>query len=311
MTTIYRPNQGGSNTAAIIKEAEWGKTPAGAFQQIPYTQIEINYAEEEILDDTISNDDLRIDTQGGTQSIGGSIQANLVGKYHRDLMASAMKSAWTAGDAANTSKLKSGGAVESISVEIHSADKNLNELFDGIVANTMAVNATSALATINFGVMGRKRTLGTASVATSTVPFTTDAKSMRLAGGHVKVNGTRVKLTAFQLDTNSNYQGNYSADDDVVDHLSSDRSDKTGSITVWHDDQSFENMLAAGTEFSLDALIGDGAYSYQFIGTRCKVTAVTKSFNTLGSITKTVTYRILKDDATGTDLQIIETVPAA
>ena len=117
--------QGSRSSLSYITETTFGTTPAGNFQNLPFTSHSLNMTKDRVEGTDIQADRMsRVDRHGNRQ-VAGDIVGDLRDGDFDELLESAMLSAWS------TNVLKIGTTPKYFSIEDYAADIDQARLFAG------------------------------------------------------------------------------------------------------------------------------------------------------------------------------------
>ncbi len=140
--------QGSRSTLSFKEETTFGTTPAGNFQNLPFTTHSLNLTKDRVAGTDIQADRMPRVDRHGNRVVGGDIVADLRHAEFDVLMQSALMSdndfatGFTAGDGSTTVTNAAivGTTPTFLSIEDYSADVDQARLFTGCAVNTMAVS---------------------------------------------------------------------------------------------------------------------------------------------------------------------------
>ena len=145
--------QGSRSSLSYIAESTFGTTPAGNFQNLPFTSHSLNMTKDRVEGTDIQADRMsRVDRHGNRQ-VSGDITGDLREGDFDELLESAMLSSWS------SDVLKVGTVPKYFSIEDYAADIDQARLFTGCSVNSLAVSlAPNQMVTGTFGIVGKNMT---------------------------------------------------------------------------------------------------------------------------------------------------------
>ena len=295
--------QGSRSSLSYIVESTFGTTPAGNFQNLPFTTHSLNMTKERVSGTDINADRMsRVDRHGNRQ-VAGDIVADLRDTDFDDLLESAMLNTWA------TNVLKVGTVPKYFSIEDYAADIDQARLFTGCSVNTLSVSlAPNAMVTGTFGIVGKDMTISatekTQDAATGAAPF--DAYS-----GDLEIGGSAAAIvTAMDFTVTNGFAPTFVVGDDSAPSLEVGDAVVEGTISAYFEDAALLNRFIDETETSLKVTVGDNEgtpNTMEFFFPRCKINSADVGVDGPTSRIISLTFVALRDETEETNLRITRT----
>lgn len=270
-------SQGSRSSLSYITESTFGTTPAGNFQNIPFSTHSLDLTKERVQGSDIIGDRMpRVDRHGNRQ-VSGDIVVDLRDGDYDDLLAAGMLSTWDTSPVSNPDELKVGTTPVYFSIEDYAADIDQARLFTGCTVTSMAFSlAPKQMVTCTFGLIGKDMTISatekTQDSASGAAPFDSYSGNITLgdAGGSPSA---ITSLAALEFTVDNGYQPNFTIGSDSAVQLSYGRATIEGTATFYFEDASLINRFLNETETEMTVGVDDptGANDYGFYFPRIKI----------------------------------------
>lgn len=262
--------QGSRSSLSYIVESTFGTTPAGNFQNLPFTTHSLNLTKERVQGNDIQADRMpRVDRHGNRQA-GGDIVVDLRDGDYDDFLESAMLNAWS------TNVLKVGTTPKYFSVEDYAADIDQARLFTGMTVSSMGISlAPNQMVATTFTMVGKDMTIGatqkTQDAASGAAPF--DAYSGDLSIGNVGSLSASAIVTAVDFTLDNAFAPTFVIGDDSTPTLQYGRATVEGTFSAYFEDAALINRFLNETESALQVSVNDptAANEYTFLFPRIKI----------------------------------------
>jgi len=296
---------GSQASIGIIAETSYGVTPdTPVFSTFRNTGATLTLAKDTFQSEELRDDRQISDMRHGTKSVTGDIKFELsYGGVFDDVLEAALMGTWATSDLAVgterrsfTIERKFGGAAPDGS--------DLFQLYTGVEFSSLSLTVQpSGIVTGSVTVLGKDRTLGTASAGTYSAPTTTpvfDAFS-----GSVSEGGSTLDLaTEMTLSLENSLAARYVIGSESTLRPSDGRSNVTGQATVYYDENSLLSKFDDETDSSITFEIGDGTNSYTFAMQRVKYSGAATDVSDESPVTIPMPFQALLDSTSGTNLSI-------
>lgn len=295
--------QGSRSSLSYIVESTFGTTPAGNFQNLPFTTHSLNMTKERVAGTDIQADRMsRVDRHGNRQVVG-DITADLRDTDFDDLLESAMLNTWSA------NVLKVGTVPKYFSIEDYAADIDQARLFTGCSVNTLSVAlAPNAMVTGTFGIVGKDMTISatekTQDAATGAAPFDAYSGDLEIGGSVAAI------VTAMDFTLTNGFAPTFVVGDDSAPSLEVGDAVVEGSISAYFEDASLLNRFINETETSLKVTVGDNESTpntMEFFFPRCKINSADVGVDGPTSRVISLAFVALRDETEATNLRITRT----
>ena len=292
--------QGSRSSLSYITETTFGTTPAGNFQNLPFTSHSLNMTKDRVEGTDIQADRMsRVDRHGNRQ-VSGDITGDLRDGDFDELLESAMLSAWS------TNVLKVGTTPKFFSIEDYAADIDQARLFTGCSVNTLAVSLSpNAMVTGTFGIGGKSMTMSatekTQDAASGASPFDSYSGDLEIGGS------TSAIVTAMDFTLTNSFAPTFVVGDDSAPALEVGNAVVEGTLSAYFEDASLINRFVNETETPLKVTVGDNAgtpNTMEFFFPRCKINSADVGVDGPTSRIVNLTFVALRDSTEATNLRI-------
>lgn len=264
-------SQGSRTGLSYIEEVTYGTTPAGNFQEIPFSTHSLNLSKDRVQGQDILSDRIpRVDRHGNRQT-GGDIVADLRKGNFDPFIESALFSSFASDDTISV-----GTTLKSFSIEDALNDITQFRLFSGMAVSSMNVSmAPNQMVTTTFSFVGSNMTVSqsgkTITSATTNQPF--DAYSGDLSIGNVSSATASGIVTSIDFTIDNGLNPTFVIGSDFTPQLEYGRAEVTGTITTYFEDLEMVNRFINETETELEVSVDDpsGANPYTFSFPKCKI----------------------------------------
>ena len=295
--------QGSRSSLSYIVESTFGTTPAGNFQNLPFTTHSLNMTKERVSGTDINADRMsRVDRHGNRQ-VAGDIVADLRDTDFDDLLESAMLNTWA------TNVLKVGTVPKYFSIEDYAADIDQARLFTGCSVNSLSVSlAPNAMVTGTFSLVGKDMTISatekTQDAATGAAPFDAYSGDLEIGGSVAAI------VTAMDFTLTNGFAPTFVVGDDSAPSLEVGDAVVEGTISAYFEDAALLNRFIDETETSLKVTVGDNEgtpNTMEFFFPRCKINSADVGVDGPTSRVISLTFVALRDETEETNLRITRT----
>ena len=295
--------QGSRSSLSYIVESTFGTTPAGNFQNLPFTTHSLNLTKERVQGNDIQADRMpRVDRHGNRQA-GGDIVVDLRDGDYDDFLESAMLSTWV------TNVLKVGTTPKYFSVEDYAADIDQARLFTGMTVSSMGISlAPNQMVTTTFTMVGKDMTIGalqkTQDSASGAAPF--DAYSGDLSIGDVGSLSASAIVTAVDFTLDNAFSPTFVIGDDSTPTLQYGRATVEGTFSAYFENANLINRFLNETESALQVSVNDPTASneYTFLFPRIKINSADVGVGGPESRMVECSFVALYDSTQATNLKI-------
>lgn len=295
--------QGSRSSLSYIVESTFGTTPAGNFQNLPFTSHSLNMTKDRVEGTDIQADRMsRVDRHGNRQ-VAGDITADLRDTDYDDFLEAAMLNTWDA------NVLKVGTVPKYFSIEDYAADIDQARLFTGCSVNTLSVAlAPNAMVTGTFGIVGKDMVISTTEktqdAATGAAPFDSYSGDLEIGGSVAAI------VTAMDFTITNGFAPTFVVGDDSAPSLEVGNAVVEGSISAYFEDASLLNRFIDETETSLKVTVGDNEgtpNTMEFFFPRCKINSADVGVDGPTSRVIALSFVALRDETEETNLRITRT----
>lgn len=292
--------QGSRSSLSYIAESTFGTTPAGNFQNLPFTSHSLNMTKDRVEGTDIQADRMsRVDRHGNRQ-VSGDITGDLREGDFDELLESAMLSSWS------SDVLKVGTVPKYFSIEDYAADIDQARLFTGCSVNSLAVSlAPNQMVTGTFGIVGKNMTMSasekTQDAPSTNSPFDAYSGTLQIGGSNSAI------VTAMDFTLTNSFAPTFVVGDDSAPALEVGNAVVEGSISAYFEDASLINRFVNETETPLKVTVGDNAgtpNTMEFFFPRCKINSADVGVDGPTSRIITMSFVALRDATEATNLRI-------
>jgi len=295
--------QGSRSSLSYIVESTFGTTPAGNFQNLPFTSHSLNMTKDRVEGTDIQADRMsRVDRHGNRQ-VAGDITADLRDTDYDDFLEAAMLNTW------DGNVLKVGTVPKYFSIEDYAADIDQARLFTGCSVNTLSVAlAPNAMVTGTFGIVGKDMVISatekTQDAATGAAPFDAYSGDLEIGGSVAAI------VTAMDFTITNGFAPTFVVGDDSAPSLEVGNAVVEGSISAYFENADLLNRFIDETETSLKVTVGDNESTpntMEFFFPRCKINSADVGVDGPTSRVIALSFIALRDEGTETNLRITRT----
>jgi len=292
--------QGSRSSLSYITETTFGTTPAGNFQNLPFTSHSLNMTKDRVEGTDIQADRMsRVDRHGNRQ-VAGDITGDLRDGDFDELLESAMLNTWS------TNVLKVGTTPKYFSIEDYAADIDQARLFTGCSVNTLGVSlAPNQMVTGTFGMVGKSMSMSgtekTQDAASGSSPFDSYSGTLQIGGSNSAI------VTAMDFTLTNSFAPTFVVGDDSAPALEVGNAVVEGTISAYFEDASLINRFVNETETPLKVTVGDNAgtpNTMEFFFPRCKINSADVGVDGPTSRIITMSFVALRDSTEATNLRI-------
>lgn len=274
--------QGSRSSLSYITEVTFGTTPAGNFQNLPFSTQSLNLNKERLQGTDIQADRMtRVDRHGNRQTAGDIVVDLRDGEYDA-FLESVMLGTWDASPVGLPDVLKVGTTPKYFSIEDYAADIDQARLFVGQTVSSMSVSlAPNQMVTTTFSMIGKDMTISgtqkTQDASTGSAPF--DAYSGDLSIGDVGSASASAIVTAVDFSVDNAFQPSFVIGDDGPVCLNYGFATIEGTFTAFFADAALINRFLNETETALIVSVNDpdGANEYTFEFPKIKINSADTS----------------------------------
>jgi len=295
--------QGSRSSLSYIVESTFGTTPAGNFQNLPFTSHSLNMTKERVAGTDIQADRMSRVDRHGNRTVAGDIVADLRDTDFDDLLESAMLNTWSA------NVLEVGTVPKYFSIEDYAADIDQARLFTGCSVNTLSVSlAPNAMVTGTFGIVGKDMTISasekTQDAATGAAPFDAYSGDLEIGGSVSAI------VTAMDFTLTNSFAPTFVVGDDSAPALEVGDAVVEGTISAYFEDEALLDRFIDETETSLKVTVGDNESTpntMEFFFPRCKINSADVGVDGPTSRIISLSFVALRDETEATNMRITRT----
>jgi len=273
--------QGSRSSLSYLTEVTYGTTPAGSFQNLPFSTQSLNLSKERLQGTDIQADRMpRVDRHGNRQTAGDIVVDLRDGEYDA-FLESVMLGTWD-NTPVGPDELKVGTTPKYFSIEDYAADIDQARLFLGQTVSSMSVSlAPNQMVTTTFSMIGKDMTISatekTQNASAGAVPF--DAYSGDLSIGDVGSTSASAIVTAVDFTVDNAFQPSFVIGDDGPVCLNYGSATVEGTFTAFFADAALINRFLDETETALIVSVNDpeGANEYTFEFPKIKINSADTS----------------------------------
>ena len=300
--------QGSRSSLSYLTEVTYGTTPAGSFQNLPFSTQSLNLSKERLQGTDIQADRMpRVDRHGNRQTAGDIVVDLRDGEYDA-FLESVMLGTWD-NTPVGPDELKVGTTRKFFSIEDYAADIDQARLFLGQTVSSMSVSlAPNQMVTTTFSMIGKDMTISdaekTQTASAGALPF--DAYSGDLSIGDVGSASASAIVTAVDFTVDNAFQPSFVIGDDGPVCLNYGSATIEGSFTAFFADAALIERFLNETETALTVSVNDpaGANEYTFEFPKIKINSADTSVSGPEGRFVECSFVALYNDTQGSNLVI-------
>lgn len=293
---------------AYIVESTFGTTPATPeLLELRTMGHNINLTKETLESEEIRSDRQITDVRHGNNSVVGDINVELSDLEYETFLEAVLGGTWA------TDVLKAGTTFRSFTMERGFEDIAQFLVYKGVVLNTMSVQlAVNAMATATFGVLGKSASAAAGTTIDTTPGLTPVGTSPPYDSfsGSINEGGSAIAtVTALEFNLNNGAEQNFVIGDTEAPQTTLGRSNITGQITAYFEDETLLNKFVGETVSSLDVTLTTGSgEGLTFDFPSIKYTGGDIPVDGEGSRIITLPFQALRDDSEASNIVITRNV---
>lgn len=280
--------QGSRTRLSYLTESTFGTTPAGNFQEIPYTTHGLELSKERVAGtDIVSDRQARVDRHGN-KTASGDIIVDLRPDTFDDFLESLMFNTWSTG--ATTDDLTIGTTFKHFSIEDYAADIDQARLYTGMTVSSMSVSCRpNQMVQASFEFVGKDGTLSqtekTVTAYSASEPFDSyqgDFYFNATPGSSITDGGTVqfTNVTSFDFTIDNNIDPAFAIGNDTTSELQYGTCTVEGTMTAFFSDATYLDAFLNEDEQSVTLTVADPespSNTYRFWFPRLKFNSATTS----------------------------------
>lgn len=292
---------GSRHQLAYIAEVTAGTTPATpTLQTLRHKSCSLKLTKGSLQSEEIRSDRQISDFRHGAYQVGGAIAGELSHGTYDDLLEAALGGFWT------SDVLEVGTGRNYFSMERYFSDIGRYHRFTGCEVNTMGLTVSpTEMAQVNFDILGRAMTEAGSAIAGSSYTAATTTSPMDGFNGSINEGGSSIAIiTELSLTLENGLEPQNVVGSAAVAKNSIGRSNVTGSLTAFFEDETLYNKFLNETETSIEFVLSDGTNTLTFEMPRVKYTDADVPADGEGEVLITMPFQALYDSGEGTNLRI-------
>lgn len=301
--------QGSRSRLSYIAESTYGATPAGNFQELPFTTHSLDLTKERVEGTDIQSDRMPRVDRHGNRTASGDIVADLRSGNYDAFLESAMFSTWDASPVASPDELKIGTTLKSFSIEDYMADIDQARLFTGMAVSQASFSIQpNQMVTTTFSMVGKGMSISgtekTINAATVNAPFDAYSGAVEIGdqGGALSA---LTAVTSIEFNINNGLNPTFVVGSDETDQLEFGRAVVEGTITAYVEDATLINRFLNETETAFDVSVQDpSSNEYKFFFPRVKINGASTPLQNPQSRIVTLPFVALYDTTEASNLVI-------
>lgn len=268
-------SQGSRTRLSFLTESTFGTTPAGNFQELPFTTHSLNLSKERVQGNDIQSDRMPRVDRHGNRSAAGDIVADLRDGNYDAFLESLMFSTWD-NTPVGPDELKVGTTLKSFSIEDYLSDIDQARLFTGMAVSSASFSIQpNQMVTTTFSFMGKDMTVSatekTVDAATISQPFDAYSGALTIGdnGGSLSSIAT---VTSVEFSVDNALSPTFVVGSDSTPQLEYGRATIEGTITAYFEDLTLVNRFLNETESAFKVTVDDptAANEYGFFFPKVK-----------------------------------------
>lgn len=302
-------SQGSRTRLSYITETTFGTTPAGNFQEIPFTTHSLDLTKERVEGTDIQTDRMPRVDRHGNNTASGDIVADLRNGNFDDFLESAMFSTWDATPVAAPDELKVGTTLKSFSIEDYAADIDQARLFTGMAVSQASFSIQpNQMVTTTFSMVGKGKAISatekTIDSATVNQPFDAYSGAIQI-GDNGGALSSLSSVTSIEFSINNGLNPTFIVGSDETPQLEFGRAVVEGTLTAYFENDSLVNRFLNETESAFDVSVQDpSSNEYKFFFPKLKINGASIPVQNPQSRIITLPFVALYDSTEGSNLVI-------
>lgn len=305
-------SQGSRTRLSYLTEVTFGTTPAGNFQEIPFTTHSLNLTKERVQGSDITSDRMPRVDRHGNRTAAGDIVADLRASNYDDFLESLLLSTWDSSPVSNPDELKVGTTLKSFSIEDYLTDIDQARLFTGMTVNqaSFSIQPNQMIST-TFSFLGKDMAISatekTADSATVNDPFDSYSGAVEI-GDHAGSLSALSAVTSIDFTINNNLNPTFIIGASTTPELEYGMCTIEGTLTAYIEDATLINRFLNETETAFSVSVNDpsGSNEYKFYFPKAKINSAGADLQNPQSRVVTLDFVALyDDDGSGEDSNIV------
>lgn len=305
--------QGSRSSLSYITESTFGTTPAGNFQNIPFTSHGLNLTKDLVAGTDIQSDRMPRHERHGNKQSAGDIVVDLRKGDFDPFLESVMLNTWV--DSGSNDYLLVGTTPKYFSIEDYSADIDQSRLFTGQTVSTMGISiAPNQMVTTTFGMVGKGMSLPATSAektqdaASTNAPFDAYSGDLQIGNNEAGLASSAI-ITQIDFNVTNSFAPTFVVGSDEAPALEVGRAEITGSFSAYFDNANLINRFLNETESAISVSVNDptGTNPYTFLFPRVKINSADVGVDGPTSRVISLGFTALYDTTTATNLKITRT----
>lgn len=293
---------GSRHQLAIVPEVTYGTTPATpSFTTLRHSACSIGLSKDAVESDEIRGDRQITQFRHGNKSVGGDIDGELIYGEYDSLLEAAMCGTWA------TDVLKAGTTRRSFSVERKFNDITQFVRYTGCEVNGFTLKLSpNKMASISFSLIGKDQAIAQTAISGATYSSLTDEAQFDTFNATINEGGSAIAIvTEAEIKLENGIEPQFVIGSATTLRPAIGRSNVTGSITVYFEDEAMLEKFQDETTSSLDITLTDPAgNTLQFAIGSLKYTSGQPDVSGEGSVTVSMDFQAVYDSSDASNLVI-------
>ena len=293
---------GSRHRLAYIAEVTYGTTPSTpAFDPLRITSTTLNLTKDAVTSEEIRSDRQIVQFRHGNKQIGGDISAELSDGDFDDLLQAALCGTWA------TNVLKAGTTRRSFTMERYFADIGKYLRYTGVEVNSVSFKISpNAMIGVTFGLIGKDMSVASSAISGATYAADTTTAQFDSFTATIQEGGSAIALiTEMEIKLENGIEPQFVVGSSTTVRPSIGRSNVTGSLTAYFEDESLMNKFVNETESSISILLTDpAANTLQIDLGTIKYTTGAPDVSGEGSVTVKMDFQAIYDTSDASNIVI-------
>lgn len=295
---------GSRSSLSYIEEVTFGTTPAGDFQNLPFSTHSLDLTKDRVEGTDIIGHRMATTDRHGNRQIGGDIVADLRNSEYDAFLESAFLSTWV------SDVLKVGTTPKYFSIQDYAADIDVARVFTGCTVNNLAISlAPNQMITTTYTMVGKDMSISSTEIAETAsageVPFDAYSGTLQIgdSGGALSTAGF---VTQMDFSLSNGIEPQFVIGSDSVACLPYGRATVEGTLTAFFEDETLINRFLNETETALSVSVNDpsGTNEYTFFFPRIKINGASVPVGGEGIRLIEIPFVALYDSTEATNISI-------
>lgn len=296
---------GSNHSMGYVAESAYGVTPATpAFKPFRHTGTTLALSKETLQSEELRNDRQIAAFRHGNKQVGGDVNSELAFTDFDDMLEALFCGTWA------SDTLKVGTTRRSFTIERRFADIGQHLRYKGCEVNTFNLTVQpNANVTATFGIVGQDQDPNNEEITGATYPDVQGAGSFDSFSGTITEGGSAIAVVSqIEINLANGIEPNFVVGSDVTAQNTIGRSNLTGTLTAYFEDETLLNKFINETSSSLVfSLLDDAGNTIEFNIPNLKYGSGQPDVSSDGSVTVSLEFQALYDSVAQSNIVVTRT----